>query len=209
MEDQDKGEASTDNNGDSKVNDLAPSVLAAILILSSPGSAIGTIQDNTSAAVGESAEAVKNDASETFATIFSDEELLEADVAAFYESNGGFLLAAGAGADCCSSRDCRPTGSGSGTSTTTNYPSSRKKNAPCFVATVAFGTDSCMELSTLRAFRDGWLIRHKLGRSFTKYYYQHGPVWAGWLTKHPAAKAVVRALLAIVVKVLRRAGFAQ
>lgn len=74
---------------------------------------------------------------------------------------------------------------------------------PCFVATVAFG-EGARELTVLRAFRDERLRATAAGRRFVAWYYRAGPALARVVARTPGARAVSRAALRGVVRLLER-----
>ena len=64
----------------------------------------------------------------------------------------------------------------------------------CFLTTATVGTvglpDDCWELSTLRAFRDGWLARHPGGAALTARYYRLAPMLVRRIDRRADARAV-------------------
>lgn len=65
----------------------------------------------------------------------------------------------------------------------------------CFIATAAFGTPLDPYVVVLKEFRDRYLLSNDLGRVFVDRYYTYSPSIAAFISKHEAAKAVVRVLL--------------
>lgn len=65
----------------------------------------------------------------------------------------------------------------------------------CFVATAVFETSDCLELETLRRFRDERLLKTFLGRLFVQAYYRFGPSLAGFVKRRSMLKRVVRRAL--------------
>jgi hypothetical protein len=63
----------------------------------------------------------------------------------------------------------------------------------CFIATAAYGTPMADEIQILRDFRDEYLLTDPLGKGLVDVYYRVSPPIAGFITKHPALKPVVRA----------------
>lgn len=68
----------------------------------------------------------------------------------------------------------------------------------CFVATVVFGESP--ETRTLREFRDTVLRRHWTGRAAIAVYYAVGPAIASFLAAGRRRQAIVRAILAPLVR---------
>jgi hypothetical protein len=66
----------------------------------------------------------------------------------------------------------------------------------CFIATAAFRTADSIPLVLLRQFRDHFLEKFGLGRSFVHWYYGWSPKSAGWLIENPGFRFPV--LLALI-----------
>ncbi|MBL7166675.1 MAG: hypothetical protein ISS55_09360 [Dehalococcoidales bacterium] len=62
----------------------------------------------------------------------------------------------------------------------------------CFIATASYGTDTAIELDTLREFRDEVLKRNSLGAEFVSLYYRLSPPIAEFISQHSVLRAVVR-----------------
>ena len=69
----------------------------------------------------------------------------------------------------------------------------------CFIATVSYGSPMASELTTLRSFRDRFLLTSELGRAFVKGYYRWGRFAAAWIHDKPVLKSVTRVLLAPLI----------
>jgi subtilisin family serine protease len=65
----------------------------------------------------------------------------------------------------------------------------------CFIATAAFGSYLAPEVSTLRHFRDSYLMRSPAGRYFVALYYRHSPVIAETIRRHEVLRTVMRIVL--------------
>jgi len=72
----------------------------------------------------------------------------------------------------------------------------------CFVATVAYGTNDCIELDKLRCWRDSFLRKHWLGKKFIDIYYRHGEKWAMFVNRHPLMKYVIKRLLDVFISLI-------
>jgi hypothetical protein len=66
---------------------------------------------------------------------------------------------------------------------------------PCFIATAAYGSPGHPHVRVLRAFRDRYLMRSRLGRSFVDLYYRLSPPVARFIGKHAALRAASRVAL--------------
>ena len=75
--------------------------------------------------------------------------------------------------------------------------------AGCFIASVAFGTPLAGEVKVLCEFRDRYLLRSKLGRSFVDFYYSFSPPIAEFIKNKPILKAFVRYHLKFLVKLTK------
>ncbi|SNR64927.1 Uncharacterized protein, contains caspase domain [Humidesulfovibrio mexicanus] len=71
--------------------------------------------------------------------------------------------------------------------------------AECFIATAAYGGAWDEHVATLRRFRDGVLVKSRLGRELAAAYYRLSPPLADAIRERPVARAAVRAALAPVV----------
>lgn len=69
----------------------------------------------------------------------------------------------------------------------------------CFIATAAFGSPLADEVITLRKFRDEFLLKNALGRSFVEFYYEYSPTLAGLIKKNESLRAATRSFLYSVV----------
>lgn len=56
-------------------------------------------------------------------------------------------------------------------------------NGPCFIATAVYGSYYCSEVVVLRKWRDGYLSKSFIGRSFIRFYYFIGPILAKQVIK--------------------------
>jgi len=65
----------------------------------------------------------------------------------------------------------------------------------CFIATAAFGSHLDPEVRQLRHFRDNVMLASPTGSALVTFYYASAPPIARYISVHPAARAVVRALL--------------
>jgi hypothetical protein len=69
----------------------------------------------------------------------------------------------------------------------------------CFIATAAWGSWMHPHVNTLRAFRDGVLMKSAPGRRLVAFYYRHSPPVAEFIARHDGLRALTRAVLTPVV----------
>ncbi len=72
------------------------------------------------------------------------------------------------------------------------HPSQPPQPWPCFIATVAYGTDRAKEIDILRELRDEILLPNSLGARFVSLYYQISPPIAGFISQHEVIRTAVR-----------------
>ena len=69
-------------------------------------------------------------------------------------------------------------------------------NFSCFIATAAYGSPMAREVTTLRSFRDLYLMGNVPGRAFVDFYYAVSPPIAAVVAGSGVLRAAVRAVLA-------------
>ena len=62
----------------------------------------------------------------------------------------------------------------------------------CFIATAAYGSKMDKHVKILTEFKNKRLVTNPIGRSIVDAYYKFSPPFAGYLHKHPFARAIVR-----------------
>lgn len=71
----------------------------------------------------------------------------------------------------------------------------------CVVA-VAYGTDVHPHVKAIQMFRDKYLLRLPFGRVFARFYYQHSPEAAEFISRHGFLRPAARWLLTSIVYVI-------
>lgn len=69
----------------------------------------------------------------------------------------------------------------------------------CFIATAAFGSCDCPEVTALRAFRDRSLCSSAIGRLGVEIYYRTSPMIAARVARSPVMKSIIRTIISVVV----------
>ena len=83
----------------------------------------------------------------------------------------------------------------------------------CFIATAAFGSPMEEHVTLLKDFRDHYLLTNKIGRTFVRFYYEHSPELAEYISQHEslrtAAKLSLYPLVAISFVMLHTTSLQQ
>ena len=74
-----------------------------------------------------------------------------------------------------------------------------EKNDNCFIATAVYESSNTREVVLLRRFRDTYLQKNRVGRSFVRFYYKIGPRAAKIIASSKFLKAFVRKALTLIV----------
>lgn len=74
----------------------------------------------------------------------------------------------------------------------------------CYIATMAYGDYDHPQVLELRKFRDGFLSKTKLGRSFIKLYYQYSPSLVERLKNKQGINLIIRKGLDQFIKTIRK-----
>jgi hypothetical protein len=82
---------------------------------------------------------------------------------------------------------------------TWTFQTEKRHERPCFIATAAYGSYLDPHVAILRAFRDGFLVKHWCGRSFVDLYYRCSPPLARLIARHPALRTTTRWVLTPLV----------
>lgn len=86
----------------------------------------------------------------------------------------------------------------------TNNMTNEQKSG-CYIATAVYYSYDAPEVIVLRRFRDCYLRKYFLGRSFIKLYYFTSPTVAGWLKNTEHFNKAVRSILNEFVSYLQKA----
>jgi hypothetical protein len=65
----------------------------------------------------------------------------------------------------------------------------------CFIATAAYGSSMAPNVRILREFRDRFLVKNRMGKSFVNLYYKYSPPMANFIIKHDNLRMIVRMTL--------------
>ena len=69
------------------------------------------------------------------------------------------------------------------------------KQSACFVATATMGSEDDPKVQVLRAFRDEYLVRQRMGRAFIISYYRCGPILAQIIRRSSLLRRLARTFL--------------
>jgi hypothetical protein len=69
----------------------------------------------------------------------------------------------------------------------------------CFIASAAYGSFLNRHVTSLRSFRDRWLVRSPVGTWLVRAYYATSPRAARWIRDHTTTRALARMALAPLV----------
>lgn len=79
-----------------------------------------------------------------------------------------------------------------------------RKQENCFIATAAYDRLDDPAVNYLRGFRDQYLMKHELGRTFVEGYYQISPPLANYIKTHSQIQRLVKDVLDQLIAILIR-----
>lgn len=74
----------------------------------------------------------------------------------------------------------------------------------CYIATMVYGDYDHPQVMVLRDFRDNFLQKYALGRSFINFYYKHSPNWVKKMENNRIANMTIKSILNQLIKVLKK-----
>ena len=74
----------------------------------------------------------------------------------------------------------------------------------CYIATMAYGDYDHPQVMELRKFRDEFLNKSVLGRSFIRFYYKNSPLLVQRLKDKPKTNDIIRTLLDQLIRIIRK-----
>jgi hypothetical protein len=84
-------------------------------------------------------------------------------------------------------------------------PASKSNSKGCYIATVCYGSANAPEVVSLKNFRDRFLNKYFLGRTFIKIYYLTSPRIASYLKNKPKTNSFIRKFfLNNIVRVIKK-----
>ncbi|MCD8179439.1 MAG: hypothetical protein LUE98_19380 [Tannerellaceae bacterium] len=92
-------------------------------------------------------------------------------------------------------------GSSSGSYSSSSSSSSDSSDG-CYIATMVYGDYDHPRVKVLREFRDNYLKRYALGRSFIRFYYRHSPGWVERLKYSERINSVIKNALDTFIKII-------
>lgn len=87
-------------------------------------------------------------------------------------------------------------------------PAPQQTGNGCFIAEAAVGADSSV-VSTLRTFRDTFLLEHRLGKRFIRLYERFSPSFARAIKKRRSLRVIARGLIVWPASLVARAFLAR
>lgn len=84
-----------------------------------------------------------------------------------------------------------------------------KKSGGCYIATCVYGSYDCPEVWVLRRFRDKFLAKYKMGKSFIKLYYFVSPKMVSYFGRYTLAKRIWKVMLDKTVVILKSKGYSD
>lgn len=75
---------------------------------------------------------------------------------------------------------------------------------PCFIATMAFGSDNTIEIEILRCFKSKYLETNSIGKIFIKFYYSVSPTMVKYIKRSETCKTWIKQFLTILCKYLQK-----
>ena len=88
-----------------------------------------------------------------------------------------------------------------------SYPTRKKQQSGCYVATSVYGSYDCPEVWVLRRYRDQVLLKNVLGRLFVRVYYRISPTMVRCFGKRKWFNKAGRLMLSRKVDLLKSEGF--
>lgn len=82
--------------------------------------------------------------------------------------------------------------------------SSSSGSSGCYIATMAYGDYDHPQVMELRKFRDEFLNKSVLGRSFIRFYYKYSPLLVQRLKDKPKTNDIIRTLLDQLIRIIRK-----
>lgn len=79
----------------------------------------------------------------------------------------------------------------------------RKAVIGCFVLTACYGDENHPVVLNFRKFRDEKLLTNKWGTKFVKFYYEHAPTFADYISDKPVVKKVFRGIFKVIEKLIK------
>ena len=80
---------------------------------------------------------------------------------------------------------------------------SQNNDGGCYIATMVYGDYNHSQVIVLRDFRDGFLSKILLGRSFIYFYYKYSPSWVKVLRNKNFVNKIIRSILNLFIKLIK------
>jgi predicted amino acid dehydrogenase len=86
----------------------------------------------------------------------------------------------------------------------TSSSSSSSSSGGCYIATMAYGDYDHPQVMVLRKFRDDFLSKTVIGRSFIKFYYRYSPSLVEKLKNKQSINLIIRKGLDQFIKAIKK-----
>ena len=84
------------------------------------------------------------------------------------------------------------------------YNRSNSGSGGCYIATMVYGDYEHPQVMVLREFRDNFLSKHLIGRSFIKFYYRYSPNWVETMKNMKALNLFIRFVLNKIILIIKK-----
>lgn len=84
------------------------------------------------------------------------------------------------------------------------YNRSNSGSGGCYIATMVYGDYEHPQVKVLREFRDSFLSKHFIGRSFIQFYYKHSPKWVETMKNMKIVNLFIRFILNKIILIIKK-----
>ena len=80
----------------------------------------------------------------------------------------------------------------------------KSNSGGCYIATMVYGDYEHPQVMVLREFRDNFLSKHLIGRSFIKFYYRYSPNWVETMKNMKPVNLFIRFVLNKIILIIKK-----